>query len=472
MPEYRTLNPAEVNHFCEWIHDRAGLDFPPSRLADVEQVLADTLASKGLTDVTALLALLADDANSEPLLKELIADLTVGETYFFRNQPQFHALEHHILPEVIARRRPSRQLRIWSAGCATGEEPYSLAILLERVLPDLADWNIHLLATDINDDALAVAQRGCYNEWSFRHVPAEIKDQYFRPRGLELEIHPRLRARVTFARLNLAEDPFPSFFTQTNSMDLILCRNVLIYFRGETVRRIVERFYHAAAEGGWLIVGHAEPSQVIFSKFTARNFPGTVVYQNEAQSSSAWDLDDVTVSPARPGRGGISGLEDHGKSRASLGEHIKQKLADRKQGKPALQDAAPPESAPYQKAKRLADQMQWLEAEKWITVALEEEPLSPAAHYLRGLILLERAQPEAALAALRNCVFADADFIMGHVALADVLARQGQAERARKALETAARLAGALPANGLIPQGDGLTAGRLLEMINLRKQPS
>jgi chemotaxis protein methyltransferase CheR len=113
--------------------------------------------------------------------------------------------------------------------------------------------------------------------------------------------------------------------------------------------------------------------------------------------------------------------------------------------------------------------MQWVEAEKWIAVALEEEPLSAPAHYLRGLILLERSQPEAALAALRNCVFADAEFVMGHVALADLLVKQGQPERARKALESAGRLAAARPTNEAIPEGDGVTAGGLLEMINLRK---
>ena len=458
MPEPTLLNPAEVGRFCEWIHDRSGLDFPPSRLADVEQVLADTLGSRELPNVDALLALLEHGEQSEQILKELLADLTVSETYFFRNQPQFHALEHHVLPELIARRQFSRQLRIWSAGCATGEEPYSLAILLERLLPDLADWNIHLLATDINADALAHAERGRYNEWSFRHVATEIKEQYFLPRGPELEIHPRLRDRVTFARLNLAEDAFPSYFTQTNNLDLILCRNVLIYFRGETVRRIVERFYDAVVDEGWLIVGHAEPSQVTFGKFVARNFPGTVVYQKVLQNPFPLRQEPGWASRLR--------LRDQpvlGRESSARGSAFKLRPA------PSGEMGKPSEPSPFQKAKVLADQMQWVEAEKWIAVALEEEPLSAPAHYLRGLILLERSQPEAALAALRNCVFADAEFVMGHVALADLLVKQGQPERARKALESAGRLAAARPTNEAIPEGDGVTAGGLLEMINLRK---
>ena len=460
MPEASRLGPAEVNRFCELIHGRSGLHFPPSRLADLEHVIADTLASTGMRDFEALFTLLTDGTSGEPILQEMISDLTVGETYFFRNQPQFHALEHHILPELIARRRGTRHLRIWSAGCASGEEPYSLAILLERLLPDLADWSIHLLATDINPTVLAKAQRGRYGEWSFRHVPTEIKETYFLPHATELEIRPRLRGRVTFARLNLAEDAFPSFLTHTCDMDLILCRNVLIYFRPETVKRIVDHFYRALSPDGWLIVGHAEPSQVVFAQFAARNFPGTVVYRKEplvAQSQPA--VQEIAFQPPLE-------LWVPPTDRAPPERPAKFERA------PPRQDPAPPpaEPAPYRKAKDLADRRQWDEAEKWIAAALQEEPLCAPAHYLHGLILLEQAEPEAALASLRRCIFADADFVLGHLALADLLGRQGQTERARKALEAAGRLMTDRPTHELIPEGDGLTAGRLLEIINMRKQ--
>jgi chemotaxis protein methyltransferase CheR len=126
-----------------------------------------------------------------------------------------------------------------------------------------------------------------------------------------------------------------------------------------------------------------------------------------------------------------------------------------------------PESA-FQQAKRLADRGDWQQAEQLIAVALKQDPLSAAAHYVHALIVLEKGTPDAALAALRRCVFADSAFVLGHLTMADIFARQGQAERARKALETAGRLAACRPANEAIPEGDGLTAGRLLEMVNLR----
>lgn len=136
--------------------------------------MSRALTTQRLPSAAALYSLLTDATHGPKAREALVHDLLIGETHFFRNRPQFEALEKHILPEIISRRRAARRLRIWSAGCATGEEPYSLAILLHRLLPDLADWNILILATDINRQALQQAQRGVYGPWSFREVPDTI----------------------------------------------------------------------------------------------------------------------------------------------------------------------------------------------------------------------------------------------------------------------------------------------------------
>jgi chemotaxis protein methyltransferase CheR len=128
-----------------------------------------------------------------PALEAFVGDLTVGETHFFRNRPQFEALERHILPELIERRRPTRRLRLWSAACSTGEEPYSLAILLERLLSDRARWDVRILATDINRAALERARRGQYGAWSFRDVPGDVATTFFVRRGATLEVARRVR---------------------------------------------------------------------------------------------------------------------------------------------------------------------------------------------------------------------------------------------------------------------------------------
>ena len=151
-------------------------------------------------------------ASSNPTpaqIRILASHLTVGETYFFRERASFQALEERILPELIAKRLGrDRRLRIWSAGCCTGEEPYSIAISLDKILPDSRGWDVSLLATDINQDYLKKAKEAVYGEWSFRdHADASLESYFTKVRGSRDRLVPRIRRRVTFQSLNLAEDP-------------------------------------------------------------------------------------------------------------------------------------------------------------------------------------------------------------------------------------------------------------------------
>src|SRR5262249_44046280 len=186
--------------------------------------------------------LLAVEADPDgPRSAALVAGLTVGETHFFRNEPQFAALESHVLPELIARHALDRRLRVWSAGCATGEEAYSLAILLIRLLPDIAAWDVSVLATDVNEDALSRAREGVYGRWSFRGVPDHLPAEFFQADGERLSVRADVRGLVRFERLNLVGDAYPSAATGTVELDLILCRNVLIYFGPEAMGAVVRR---------------------------------------------------------------------------------------------------------------------------------------------------------------------------------------------------------------------------------------
>ena len=277
----RHLDEAEYARFHELAQALTGMVFNDHRRPELERAVAETLQATGLTDLASLYDVLEQAPASHPARIRFVRHLAVGETHFFRNEPQFSALAQHILPDLIERKRGVRQLRIWSAGCSTGEEPYSLAILLERLLPDLADWNVLLLATDINQDALERAQQGVYGPWSFRQAPPAFQAAYFTQEGRTFTLLPRIRQRVTFAYLNLAGANYPSPLTNTTHMDLILCRNVLIYFPPATTQHVVHRLYDALAEDGWLIVGHAEPSQEVFHRFVSCNFPDTVVYRKQ-----------------------------------------------------------------------------------------------------------------------------------------------------------------------------------------------
>jgi chemotaxis protein methyltransferase CheR len=207
----------------------------------------------------------------------------VGETYFFRDKQSFDAIEQHVLPALLrARETGERRLRIWSAGCCTGEEPYSIAMLLDRLLPSAETWHITLLATDINPAFLRKAAEGEYGEWSFRSTPDWIRDRYFHPRrGGRFKLDDQIRKRVTFSYLNLADDAYPSLTSNTNAMDIIFCRNVLMYFDAKHARTVVENLRRALVDGGWLIVSPAETSSALFSSFTTVEFEGAILYRND-----------------------------------------------------------------------------------------------------------------------------------------------------------------------------------------------
>ena len=162
-----SLSAADHARFSALVRQASGIEVPEIRRAALENAVAQALAASGTDSLDELAGLLASESG-RPQLERLVEALTIGETHFFRNEPQFKALTETILPEIIARRRAERRLRIWSAGCSTGEEAYSLAIALESLLPNIDQWNLHLLATDINRQSLLRAQAGVYSPWSFR----------------------------------------------------------------------------------------------------------------------------------------------------------------------------------------------------------------------------------------------------------------------------------------------------------------
>jgi len=336
-------------------------------------------------------------------------------------------------------------------------------------------------------------------------VPPAVQAVFFTQHGREFEIVPRLRQRVTFDYLNLVEDTYPSLLSHIHSMDLILFRNVLIYFRETTSRLVLDRMYNALAQGGWLVPGHADPLPGVAEHFSLRNFPGTVVYKKDASRDAARDKEKdwaasfvaswVTapnaafqaaaspklpvVPPLTPRRALAPAAPPVAQPPAqpidpyaeALGLWQRGRLDEALQRLAGLAAAQPREArAPYLAARIMANRQQLPEAETLVDEALRRAPLHAPAHYLHGLILQETGRPELALAALRRCVYADPQFVLGHFALANLLAHTGQPERAHKALDNVAAWLANRPREELVPEGDGLTAGRLTELLAAQKE--
>jgi len=446
------------------IASRLGLDFSRLRQADLERGFARALGSLSPPAVDTYLDRLASLPDDSPEWGRLAGELTVGETYFFRDRACFHAMEQDILPALIATRRAEGipRLRLWSAGCASGEEPTSLVILIDRLLPDRSEWTVTVLATDINPKALEAAHRGLYREWSFRETPQWIRDRYFRPRGKEtFELDPRIRQMVTFAPLNLAQECYPAVMTNTNAMDLILCRNVLMYFTRDAQLATLTRLQNALVSGGWLAVSPAEASAELLRPLVPVQFPEATFFRKDHHAGPDHEVSvPRRAQPPWPVDTSVPILD------------LPSVVPDTPCDPPVFPQvqmtvhtaAPPPETEPIlEQARAFADQGRLEEAERLCQTALGRDRLDAEAHILMAAVCQERGDVPAAREALRRALYLDPDSASANFLLGSLLFRQGHMGRARRCMETVVTLLCAIPHDAPVCGSGGLTAGRLLE---------
>jgi len=238
-----------------------GLAFYAERDALLTELIEARLRDLGLRNCAAYLKLLAHGEEGSAEMDLLVAQLTIGETYFFRDEAQFAAIRDVVLPDILERNRHSKQLRIWSAGCATGAEPYSLAILLSRELAGrMEGWQINIYASDLNRAYLTQAAAGKFRAWALRSTADDVKLECFSNQGRIWTIDPRYKEWISFHQINLVGNEFSTPVTESGRFDLILCRNVMIYFAPEVNRRLIAEFHRPLEVGGWLVVGASEYS--------------------------------------------------------------------------------------------------------------------------------------------------------------------------------------------------------------------
>ncbi len=503
-----SLGYGDYIRFGKLLLDRCGLHFSEGRRPELELGIRHAFAASTCADLDGYYDLLCDPVGGAVDLDRLLNAVTVSETHFFRDAAQFDALYNYVLPRIIERRRSLRTLRIWSAGCASGEEPYSIAMLLRELLPDVDQWAITILGTDLNTESLDRARRANFGEWAFREERAkQWRAHFFRQQGNRYELIPSVRRMVTFGRLNLAEPSYPAYETNTMLMDLILCRNVTIYFKESVTLEVVERLHTALVEGGWLVVGHSEPSLTTYRRFHIHNFPGAVLYQRVARpeglqpeglkidwnwraeqpklapgalslssSSSSSPLDAVV--PALPCgdtspllMAGTEAPKDEnpvGRARELLeyghSEQARDLLLEWIQRQP---DDAP---ACALLGQTYADLGRWAEAEHWCREALRLDKLAIDAYYALALVLQHEGRLGDAIEMMKKVVYLDRNHVLGHFGLANLYRDNGQLPQAQKSLDNSRRLLEKRATGELIANSGGVTAGRLREAIVRQQQ--
>jgi chemotaxis protein methyltransferase CheR len=487
---------AQLAELADLLDKRLGIHFAERRWRELERALAAAAGELGYPNVGSCLQGLLSAPLGRRELEILASHLTVGETYFFREPETYRLLETRILPALTREKRGGyRSLRFWSAGCATGEEAYSLAILLREQLPDLQDWNVTILATDINPRFLRKAAEGVYTEWSFRGVPARIRESYFTNAGQgRCRISSDIRRMVAFSYLNLVEDPYPALTSGTNAMDLILCRNVLMYFDTARMRRVIDGLHNCLVDGGWLVVSAVETSASLYQAFETTCWQGVTVYRRRSSSgarpsapgappvTAVESTDLAALASAAPApdlppierpvdlvseaaaAASTAATPDPREAAKALFRRGLYAEATEQLGPALARDHSDPQAMSMM-ARALANQGRLHDATEWCERAIAADKLNAEHRLLLAGIQQERGQSNEAELSLKHALYLDPELALAHFALGNIARRAGRLAESDRHFANALSSLEGHGAEDVLPEPDGITAGRLREII-------
>jgi chemotaxis protein methyltransferase CheR len=459
----------DVAALSDVVGRRLGLHFPEEHWNDLLRGLEAAAGDLGCADMAACAEQLLSPGLTHSQVEILASHLTIGETFFFRDHGTFDVLEQSVLPDLIREREGGgRRLRIWSAGCSTGEEAYSLAICLSRLVPDPQDWDITILATDVNPHAIDRARRGIYRDWSFRNTNPEFRDAHFAlTTDGQYVLLPAYRKWVTFAHLNLAEDVYPSLVNNTNAMDVVLCRNVLMYFSNDVRREVLRRLYLCLTDAGWLATSSSEAFTPLYPDFVPVSFPGITLYR-KAEDRHRMPVHVNAAEdgpPTVPGPGGEGPLEI---AQVLFRDGHYAEAAERTADVLVREPASGP--AMELMARSCADLGRIPEALEWCGRAIEANKLNPHLYYLQAGILQELGRLDDARAALRRVIYLDPHSVLGSFSLGNIDRRQGRRCEARRHFQNALASLRTYDPTDELPDSDGMTAQRFAEILDSMKE--
>uniref|UniRef100_B8J0K4 protein-glutamate O-methyltransferase n=1 Tax=Desulfovibrio desulfuricans (strain ATCC 27774 / DSM 6949 / MB) TaxID=525146 RepID=B8J0K4_DESDA len=276
------ITDEEFLQLRDFIYQQCGIFIAENRKYLVENRLSNRIKDLNLKSYSEYYNYLRFDASRRTELNKLFEVMTTNETSFFRNPPQLEVFQKQVLPGILdlCRQKGSKKLRIWSAGCSTGEEPYTLAIILHEVLKsEIHSWDIKITANDLSEAVLSAARQGIYSEYALRTTPKEIVDAYFIKDGSLYRIKPELKNIVSFGQINLSDR---EQLKRVERSQIVFCRNVIIYFDDEMKRKVINAFYDNLEINGALLIGHSESLHNISRAFQLEHFKGTIVYRKLA----------------------------------------------------------------------------------------------------------------------------------------------------------------------------------------------
>jgi chemotaxis protein methyltransferase CheR len=275
-----SLTPSQFEQLRKIVYDRSGIHFQDSKKYVLESRLSRRLEELEFDDFDQYLVFLTTGPYQSDEFQEMFNRITINETSFFRNTAQLDVFERRILPQLLEARKTTKTLRFWSAACSSGEEPYTLAMILHRSLGvRLADWRIEILGTDISEKVLNIAQVGKYPHYAIKSTDPIVLNRYFNKDRNDYELDPEIRSMVHFEKLNL-KDVYAA--RRFGTFDIIFCRNVMIYFDDAMKQRCVQMFHKQLADDGTLLIGHSETLRNLGVPFEQLDLPKGFAYCKSA----------------------------------------------------------------------------------------------------------------------------------------------------------------------------------------------
>lgn len=452
-------------HFTElkdWLIQKTGLSYYVDKDRALASAISRSYGGRMPFAARAVLKRLKESGHDD--LDRIVEELTIGETFFFRHLEMFHALRNIVFADLIRRKQTSRFIRIWSAGCSIGAEPYSIAILLREMLgSEYKQWHIEIIGTDINRRFLRIAKAGAYDPWALRGMPEDVLKRCFTMQGNKWILNESCKNDVKFKYHNMAENPFPDAQADLHHFDLLICRNVMIYFDLPTIKRLVKQFHATLVPGGWLAVGHAEPHTETFRDFRTINAPGAVLYQRhltEPVAEPAPVIENVWFEHPRS----FTPILPLSKKIRVTTEPVK--LPNVQTSVKTAEDNDVFTDPALEKIATLANVGDLEMAREACVDLLRRDPLNVASHYYHGLILFNLSEWEMARQAFKRCIYLQRNLALAHYHLGLLPSEIRETRHFQNTMEIITNL----PDDESLPLGDGLTAAELRALVKLHLQ--
>ncbi len=435
---------------CRFVQQHTGIAIQGHQLKKLHQTLNGACQHFSYSSPDAYLRALQASKAQSPEFEYLIAGITVGESYFFRDESQMSFLREVYFPQLIQQRRDAGNLalRIWSAGCSSGQELYSLAIMLHEMLPDIGRWKLHLLGTDINTEVLTRAMRARYSSWSLRATNKRQEQRYFRQVEHDYDLVDHIRDRAIFSYLNLMDDSYPSVLNGTHALDLILCRNVFIYLQRPEIDKVVAKMRDCLQHSGVLVLGATDSFSLSIPELTLHHQGYAYYYRRAEAATDLKPLPDLAHSR-------YIDIAQHEEPIPASVITAKQQMAAsppdieavieliRQSQWQAIIDATTMAAVSENglllqfRAKALANLSRLEEAGECCRRAMAIDATDKHGYYIYGLVLQELEQIADAERAFRQALYLDRFFVEAHYQLGMLMIRTGRMKAGIRALENA-----------------------------------